>query len=250
MQPNEIHIENLSLVENELTNKQPSTKKYDINNPNQIESFTFDPNDVNLEDLIKLGFKEKTAETFIKFRSNGFKFKQKEDLKKVYGISEKLYSKLEPYILIKSIKNSAQEEKKSTTQKTNSVSKKLELNEADSLSLIALKGVGPGFAKRILKYRNLLGGFNSINQVKEIYGMTDELFNLIETQCSINSYLITKLNINTIEFKALNKHPCITYELTKRILNFRKQTKITESNLNEAMQDNGLAEKLKPYLQY
>jgi DNA uptake protein ComE-like DNA-binding protein len=250
IKPDELHIENLTLVENEMNEKQNLNDPYKKNNSTIAEPFVFDPNMASLEDLKKLGFREKTAQTLIKFRTNGFKFKQKEDLKKVYGVSEKLFAQLESYILIKPTKNLPTEEKNTLIKKSSSPSKKLELNASDSLALIELKGIGPGYAKRILKYRSLLGGFTSINQIKEIYGMTNELYALIESQCIVNSALVPKININTIEFKALNKHPYINYELTKQIFNFRKQTKITESNLMEVIQDEELTQKLKPYLQY
>ena len=250
IKPDELHIENLTLVENEIAEKQNLNAQFKKHDADMSDPFVFDPNVASLEDLIKLGFREKTAQTLIKFRTNGFKFKQKEDLKKVYGVSEKLYAKLETYILIKPTKDLPAEEKNTVTKKPSSPSKKLELNGSDSLALIELKGVGPGYAKRILKYRNLLGGFTSIGQIKEIYGMSDELYTLIESQCSVNSSLVSKININTIEFKALNKHPYINYELTKHIFNFRKQTKISEANLPEVLQDEELLQKLKPYLQY
>ncbi|MBK7310285.1 MAG: helix-hairpin-helix domain-containing protein [Sphingobacteriaceae bacterium] len=126
----------------------------------------------------------------------------------------------------------------------------MELNSADSLALIELKGIGPAYAKRILKYRNLLGGFTSIQQVKEIYGMTDDLYQLIASQCTINSSSIKKININTVDFKALNKHPYIDYELTKRIFILKKNGKITEENIAEIIEDDQLTTKIKPYLEY
>lgn len=249
IKPDDFHIDNISLVENEIAEKQ-STYNSLNNYVTSGETFVFDPNVASLEELKKLGFKEKTAKTLIKFRTNGFKFKQKEDLKKVYGVSEKLYQRLENYILIKSYKSGPIAEKNTSSKNTISSANKLELNNADSLALIALKGVGPGYAKRILKYRSLLGGFTSIIQIKEIYGMNDELYNLIESQCIVNSSISSKINLNTVEFKTLNRHPYFSYELTKHIFNYRKQAKITESNLLDVIQDEQLTKKLKPYIAY
>jgi DNA uptake protein ComE-like DNA-binding protein len=246
--PDSIQLANIALVEEEIDAK----RSYALESKNNYETagtlFPFDPNTITKGDLIKLGLKERTAETFVKFRNRGFIFKQKEDLQKIYGISPKLYSKLEPYILIKN--TNAVSNKKENSEKKNSVSKKLELNSADSLALLELQGVGPGYAKRILKYRTLLGGFNSITQVKEIYGMSDELYELIAAQCTINPSFIKKININTVDFKTLNKHPYIDYELTKRIFTLKKNGKFTEENIDAAIEDDELIRKIKPYLEY
>jgi competence protein ComEA len=62
----------------------------------------------------------------------------------------------------------------------------VEINTADSLSIVYLKGIGPGFTKRIMKYRAMLGGFHSINQLKEVYGMTDSTFTLLSSQIKLD----------------------------------------------------------------
>ncbi len=249
--PANIQIANIALVEEEIDAKRNSEFDSKTSAENLGTVFPFDPNSITKAELIKLGLKERTAETFIKFRNRGFVFKQKEDLQKIYGISPKLYSQLEPYILIKNTNAIANKKDASTSSALASNSgKKLELNSADSLALIELKGIGPGYAKRILKYRSLLGGFTSIQQVKEIYGMTDDLYQLIASQCTINSSSIKKININTVDFKALNKHPYIDYELTKRIFILKKNGKITEENIAETIEDDLLTAKIKPYLEY
>ncbi len=249
IKPVELQIENLPLIEEEINTNKAIAKSNHHTFNSKATLFPFDPNTASLEELVKLGIREKTALTLIKFRSKGFKFKQKEDLKKIYGLNENIYLKLEPYILIKTISGTKTETKTTTLSSTKNISK-LELNSADSLSLIALKGVGPGYAKRIIKYRSMLGGFANILQLKEVYGMTDELFTLIESQCKVNSATVTKLDINTLDFKLLNKHPYISYELTKQICNFRKTVKISEVNIKDVIQDDELTNKLSPYLLY
>jgi len=244
-----LQIENIAMIEEEINTSKASAKKNSYSFNNKAILFPFDPNTASLEELVKLGIREKTAQTLIKFRSKGFKFKQKEDLKKIYGLNENTYLKLEPYILIKNNSESKTEIKTSSYTSIKNVST-LELNSADSLALIALKGVGPGYAKRILKYRSMLGGFANILQLKEVYGMTDELYALIESQCKVNSAVVTKININALDFKLLNKHPYISYELTKQICNFRKTVKISEVNIKDVIQDDELTSKLSPYLLY
>lgn len=244
-----ITIENLPLVEEEINSKRALSKNNNYGFNSKAKLFAFDPNTASAEELVKLGLREKTAQTLIKFRSKGFVFKQKTDLKKIYGLSEKLYFRLEPYIVIKHSNNTRTWEKSNAYSKKNSQTK-LELNGADSLALIDLKGVGPGYTKRILKYRSILGGFASIEQIKEVYGMTDELYELIKSQCSVNATLLKKININTVDFKVLNKHPYVSYELTKQIFNSRKNGPISEITIKDVIQDDELTNKLLPYLEF
>lgn len=185
--------------------------------------FVFNPNSVNKEQLLQLGFSDKTANTFLKYRSKGAVFKSKEDVKKVYGISPELYATIEPYIFIE-VENK-NENKLASAEK--SIAKKeikvIELNSADSVSLLPLPGIGGGYAKRILKYRSLLGGFYSTEQLKEVYGFSDSLYLSVKNHVKVDAALVSKLNLNTENFKELNAHPYISYEETKAIFNWRRK---------------------------
>lgn len=207
--------------------------------------FAFNPNTADKTTLVSLGLPEKTAQTLIKFRSKGFVFKKKEDLKKVYGISDDLYQRLAPYVHIVT-------EKQTETPAIPSLKKQelLELNTADSVSLIALKGIGPSFAKRILKYRSVLGGYHHIEQLREVYGMNDETFTQLTSQTKIDPSLISKIRINEDDFKIINRHPYISYEITKEIFNARKTTTITATILQEILNDETVYIKLLPYIQF
>jgi competence protein ComEA len=214
--------------------------------------FVFDPNTVTKEQLLKLGLKEKTANTFINYRSKGAHFNKKEELKKVYGISDELYTKLETYILIDKKENSG---KKIYTQQDPPIKKQIkvvELNTADSISLLPLPGIGPGYAKRIIKYRSLLGGFYSIEQLKEVYGFTDSLFQAIKNYVKADPTLVTKIDLNTEDFKKLNEHTYISYEDTKSIFNYRRKNgPITKTEqLQNCISDQEQLKKLVPYLPF
>ena len=232
----------MAMVEEEL-----GTKERKNNSTGSL--FPFDPNTVSKNELVKLGLKERTAQTFVKFRSGGFVFKQKEDIQKIYGITPELYKRLEPFVIINK-RGYTGTSANSTGSYGNTNTKKLELNNADSASLVELKGVGPGYAKRILKYRELLGGFVDIEQIREVYGMNEDLYKLIVTQCVVNSTFIKKLNINMVDFKTLNKHPYIDYELTKHIFSFKKNTPISQTNLADVIEDEQTLKKIEPYLEY
>lgn len=211
--------------------------------------FVFDPNTVTKDQLVKLGFKEKTANTFINYRNKGAHFSKKEDLKKVYGVSEELFSKLEAYILIGG-ENKKQEHFTKQEPTNKKQIKTVELNSVDSIGLLPLPGIGPGFAKRILKYRSLLGGYYSIDQLKEVYGFTDSLFQVVKPYVKVDPALVTKIDLNTEDFKKLNAHPYLSYEDTKAIFNYRRKNgPITKlEHLKICVSDEDQLSKLIPYL--
>lgn len=208
-----------------------------VDSPIKISNkrFVFNPNTITEEDAQKLGLSKKLSSTLINFRNKGGKFYKPEDLKKLYGLSPELYKELEHYVLIP---NSKHELKKDTVYSDRSYEKKgytkivVEINTADSLSIVYLKGIGPGFTKRIMKYRSMLGGFHSLNQLKEVYGMTDSTFALLSSQIKIDEQSITKIPINVIDFNTLRKHPYFNFQSAQAVINFRfKHGKLTEEDV-------------------
>ncbi|MDR1848216.1 MAG: helix-hairpin-helix domain-containing protein [Bacteroidales bacterium] len=105
----------------------------------------------------------------------------------------------------------------------------IELNTADTLDLQALKGVGPAYARWIWRYRMALGGFRSIEQLKEVKNMTVELYHTLLPQITLDTSLIRKININTADFSTLNNHPYIDYYLAKAIINYRQREGLFQS---------------------
>lgn len=249
VKPSTIIVSNLPEIETKLIEnyKSKQDNKFSVNYNNQI-LFAFNPNNVTYEQLLKLGFKNKTAKTFIKYRTSGFVFKKKEDLKKIYGVTDFLYNRLEEYIVI-------EEKLKSTNSNTitsNKIidTKTIDLNSADSISLINLKGIGPAFAKRIIKYRTLLGGFINKNQLLEVYGFTNLMYSAIEQNIEIKTKEIVKINLNKDDFKTINQHPYISYEQTKEIMNLRKKEGITPDKIKAIVLDEEVYIKLLPYLDF
>ncbi|MCE3260172.1 MAG: uptake protein [Bacteroidetes bacterium] len=249
MSPAPIVVKDLPLIEEKADNASRANSK------NKKQSFytarklfAFDPNKASKEQLLQLGLKDKTAGILIKFRDKGFKFRKKEDLKKVFGITDRLYSSLEPYILIDNTGNTPSVPEKKTF-KTSAI-KIVELNAADSLQLLEMNGIGPAFAKRILKYRSMLGGFVYPEQLKEVYGFTEEMYAKLANQITVNDAQVLKLNVNKDDFKTLNRHPYLSYELTKEICNRRRKETLTEVQLKELIADEVVFKKLLPYLQF
>jgi competence protein ComEA len=99
----------------------------------------------------------------------------------------------------------------------------LELNAADSLALLGIFGIGPAYASRILKYREQLGGFVRISQLKEIYGFNTEVYDKLQPQIQVNGQLLKKMNINTATEENLKVHPYVRNRLAKLIISYRQQ---------------------------
>lgn len=192
-----------------------------------ISYFYFDPNNIDKEGLIRLGFSKRQASNLINYRKAGGVFSNPTDLKKIYSIDSTLFRNIKPYIQInidKEISETPQLSKKiPEEQKANSYeSLIIELNTADSVDLIKLPGIGKVMARRIIDYRNFLGGFYQKEQLLEVFGLNKETYNNIDDLIIIDAIHINKININTVEFKTLNKHPYMSYANTKAIFKYRQ----------------------------
>lgn len=109
-----------------------------------------------------------------------------------------------------------------------STSESISLNKSDTADWKKVPGIGSSYAKRIVKYRALLGGYNSVEQLKEVYGFTDELYNKILPYIKADDH-VAKLDINKLEFKEILSHPYIDYDQTKAIVNLRRRKGRIES---------------------
>ena len=209
------------------------------------ELFYFDPNHANDADWNKLGLNQRQIRNIRNYQAAGGSFKRKEDLQKLYTISATQYRQLEPYIRIKGNEPTARQK----TPKTS----KIELNSADSSLLTQLYGIGPVLAVRTLKYRNLIGGFVEVAQMSEVYGINAELVDRLAAQLSIDSSLIKKIPVNKATFNELLRHPYISEQQARVIINYRRlQNSI--NNIVELVQNNILerdaAKKIRPYLSF
>ena len=97
----------------------------------------------------------------------------------------------------------------------------VELNSADTTTLQLLHGIGPTYARRIVRYRDRLGGFTSKRQLLEVYGITPQLLENIEPYITIDTLGINKIDINSIPLKQLIKHPYIEYYQARDIVTLR-----------------------------
>ncbi|MDP9047667.1 MAG: helix-hairpin-helix domain-containing protein [Bacteroidota bacterium] len=175
--------------------------------------FPFDPNNLTVQQWRQLGLSERQANVIKHYQVKGGEFYRKEDVKKMYAVTDSDYKRLEPYIIIP-------EETKIKKAKPGEV---IELNSADSARLTELKGIGPAFATRIVRYRGRLGGFYHKEQLKEIYGIDSIKYAGLSQQVFTDPGKVKRININTISFDQLRLFPYLTYNQVNAIIQYRAQ---------------------------
>jgi len=244
----EIEATNSSAKTDYGTNKK-ETKK--------VENFDFNPNTADENTFMQLGFSEKQAAAIINYRKRIGKFKTADDFKKVYVVSDEHFERLKPYIKIKSQENEANQSFDTGSNEYNFEPPKstvsVEINSADTTELKKLRGIGSYYAKRIIEYRNKLGGFANINQLKEIQGIDDERFEQFRTQAIVDTSQIRKININKTKAKELEKHPYINNYTAKGIEKYCEiggKVENIQQLLKEKILTSEQAEKLKPYISF
>lgn len=196
--------------------------------------FSFDPNTLSDEGFKELGLTDKQVIMIRKYIDKGGHFKSKQDFSKMYCINPAEYAHLKGCILLPdSLTNNNYEENnqhifsnkyyetynRPTTQQPLPV--KVELNTADTLSIRKVKGIGPYFARKIIAYRDRLGGFAHKEQLLEVYRMTPEKLDSIAPFITLDPSLIRKINVNTVSEQDLSQHPYMTRTQCKALMAYR-----------------------------
>ncbi len=185
--------------------------------------FNFDPNTATVDQLEQLGFKPYIARRIDKYRIAGGKFRVKSDLNKVFGIDQALVQKIWndielPEVIEKQAYNPSEKSPQPAKAK-----QLLDINTADTNSLIALPGIGSKLARRIVEFRNRLGGFYDLGQLKEVYGLKPETIEAILPQLRLDASAITLIDINQADAKTLDAHPYIDRNQANAIVAYRTQ---------------------------
>lgn len=192
-----------------------SKEDYDISRSSKNELFQFDPNTAIDQDFKRLGLSAKQIRTIRNYLNKGGRFHTRDDFSKIWGLSDHQKTTLSKYIVIES------KDEKEPERKVVGEIIKIELNTADSIALKQLPGIGEKLSKRIVKYRDILGGYNSLGQLNEVYGLNDETIHEIENLVTIDLSRIRKLDLNFADMKELSKHPYIQKNLADKIIKFR-----------------------------
>jgi len=175
---------------------------------------SFNPNDISESSLIEMGFEQNLINSLINYRKQGGRFYKKEDMKTLFGINDSMYIEIESFIDLPEDLNNDFVKKV--------IFAEVEINTADTLDMQQLPGIGPSFAKKIIKYRDLLGGYSNKSQLLEVYGMDTLRYNLFTNQILIDTSLINQININEANVKQLIQHPYIEFYIAKAIIVYRE----------------------------
>jgi competence ComEA-like helix-hairpin-helix protein len=190
--------------------------------------FYFDPNTLSPDGWKKLGLRDKTIHTIQNYLSKGGKFRKPEDVQRIYGLFPDEYQRIANYIRIENLATGAMASNGSTVETSpakTTASKAAnymvqDLNTADTTTLIRLPGIGSKLASRIVTFRDKLGGFYSVEQVKETYGLPDSVFQRIKKHLNLISS-VKKININTATVDELKTHPYIKWAIANPLVAYR-----------------------------
>ena len=230
----------------------------------------FDPNVVDSIGLAKMGVPSKVAVNWVKYLQKGGRFRTKDEVKKIFGMTPSLFGRLDSFIVFQFIPNTpskvndhvltdqSQMGFKRDTFKRGTYEKPVrkpdivfELNSVDSVQLLEIKGIGPVFASRIVRFRNLLGGYCTVSQLKEVYGIKPENFEIFSSCFTVDPSTIKTFNINFSTVQELGRHPYIGFKTARKILKLRDQKgKFSSLDDLSILVSADTLQKLSPYLRF
>lgn len=200
--------------------------------------------------LTRWGFSLRQAEVVIRYRDASDGIRSEEQLRRCYVVSDEMAERLLPYIIFSPAP--APDAPAAQPQPSPSDSP-LEINSADSAALVAINGIGAKSASEIIRYRTLLGGYHSVEQISELKVITEENFAKILQQICCDSCKISKIDINFAGPKELERHPYVSARALRRIVK-QRQLKGGWTRIEEMIDDDILsedeAERLAPYLRF
>lgn len=228
-------------------------KKDSILQSTEHVRFKFNPNTATREEFTRLGFSTILAKRIENYRLKKGRFNVKSDLMKIYGMDSGLYKRMYAYIDLpeeRAVKKPyLNKDRETATAKS---IEKFDLNLADTTQLIGIYGIGSKLSLRIIKYRIQLGGFVSMDQLREVYGLDTAVVHELNRKAFVAAdYQPKKIVINSASEKELSTHPYIKYSLAKAITAYRFQhgnfTSL-EDLKKIALVDDTFYTRIKPYL--
>lgn len=221
-----------------------------------IQPKSIDPNTASMTDFLSLGLPERLAGRIISYRKKGGKFKTISDLRKIYGMDSILFSAIQSYIALPAriVHHHPEETKQfyAPVKKAKGVLT-FDLNLADTSQLKKVYGIGDKLSLRIVKYREALGGFISLDQLGEIYRLDTAVIKNLKKVCFIDrTFIPKKINLNTVEREILEAHPYLSRRAADAIVAYRFQHgefKTTDDLWKIKALDSLSLKKMKAYLE-
>ncbi|MEQ8325260.1 MAG: helix-hairpin-helix domain-containing protein [Vicingaceae bacterium] len=219
----------------------------------QFKLVPFDPNLASEGMLISMGIPDYLAKRIVKYRQAGGTFKEKIDLNKIYGLNDSLFNVLQPFIQVKRAASIKPGHKSKALGKKERI--RVDINHADSSEFISLSGIGPVYASRIIRYREVLGGFVCISQLREVYGIDDSLYHELSGYIKCDSNSIQQMvKINTASKRELYRHPYLrSRALCQSIVRYRDNHgpfRFLEDLTNLHLMNDSILSNIGPYLSF
>lgn len=170
--------------------------------PRTYKSFRFDPNTASIDDLMRLGFTQKQAQSIDNYRQKGGRFRRKSDFAKSFVVEDSVFRRLEKYIDIP----------------------KIDLNLADSVTFLSLPGIGKFFAGKMVSYRKELGGYSYSEQLMDIWHFDQEKFDNLKDLIEVDTSATQAYSLWSLPESALAAHPYIGKRAARSIVIFRENS--------------------------
>ncbi|MBR5484131.1 MAG: helix-hairpin-helix domain-containing protein [Alistipes sp.] len=217
-----------------------------------VELVQFKIDTASVAYLASIGFSVKQAEAVVKYRDAIGGITSEQELRACYVVSEEMADRLMPYVIFSEQKIESKTDAKESEKKAD-VTALVEINSADMVALVSVDGIGEKSAAEIIKYRELLGGYHSVEQLAELNCVTEENFAKFLSQICCDSCKIKKIDINFAGPKELERHPYVSARTLRRIIK-QRQLKGGWSRIEEMTEQNILSEdeakRLAPYLRF
>lgn len=207
---------------------------------------TFSLDSVSVAYLRTIGFTARQADLVIRYRDMIGGYRTMEEFAECYAVDSAMAARLEPYIIFP-------ERPAEVIYNRPNITLPIDINSADSATLVSLRGIGPKSVVHILRYRELLGGYHSTAQLLELAAVTEDNFQHFSPQIYCDSAKIKKICINFASPKELEVHPYLSNRMLRRIINHR-ELKGGWSTVEEMIEDNIFSEeeaaRIAPYLDF
>jgi DNA uptake protein ComE-like DNA-binding protein len=191
----------------------------------QASLFAFDPNKISIKELQMLGLSEILSTRIANYRQKGGQFRVKSDLLKIYGFDTTFYYRVYTYIRLPEKINGHQSKKNlPATPRRNEILITFDLNAADTVQLKTIYGIGPVLSKRIIRFRDALGGFIRHEQLNEVYGLDSAVISrLLKVAFITQDFTPKQIDMNTADEKQFASHPYIKKFVARAIVAYRFQ---------------------------
>jgi competence protein ComEA len=230
----------------------------------------FNPNTVSVTELSRMGLSPFVIVNWMKYREAGGFFKEATDVEKIYGLDSLVLKEMRTFIYFSSIDQQIKDRERVSLRKNESLEHvpdvenkllpgakeqllRIDINRADTARLRLINGIGPVFSQRIVDFRKVLGGFYSIEQLGEVYGLPPDLIEKVRVNLIVNSEDVSKMAVNSVSLRKLQAHPYINFYQAKEIVEYRRNNgSVTGREVLKKFSsfDEMSLEKVLPYLSF